>query len=318
VPLVAGIDEAGYGPTLGPLVVGATLWNVPPQLVDADHWEVLQACVRRAARRRDWHLAVDDSKAVYSRARGISTLERSVLAFACAAGMDLTTVGSLLVGLGTRLHDAELPWYQDLAVPLPIDRVQSTYAAIAERLKRTMTRARVICCGLLAEVVTVGHFNQRVARTRNKAAVLSEHVLRLIQSAGRRAGGQDLIVRVDRLGGRMDYRSLLAAAFPERHLHIVEVSESCSRYRLAAADNDWLIEFSIDADKRHLAVALASMVAKYLRELLMQRFNAHWQLRLPALRSTAGYYTDAQRFLREIEPVLAETGVPRDRFVRSR
>jgi hypothetical protein len=107
VPLVAGIDEAGYGPTLGPLVVGATLWNIPPNLTSADHWDLLRDCVRRSVRRGDWRLAVNDSKAVYNRKRGISTLERSVLAFASAAGVDLTTFDTLLAGVGTGLHDTE-------------------------------------------------------------------------------------------------------------------------------------------------------------------------------------------------------------------
>jgi ribonuclease HII len=318
VPLVAGIDEAGYGPTLGPLVVGATLWNIPPNLTSADHWDLLQDCVRRSVRRGDWRLAVNDSKAVYNRKRGISTLERSVLAFASAAGVDLTTFDTLLAGVGTGLHDTELPWYRDSTIPLPIDRSLSKYRAVSERLKRSMVETGIICRGLLAEVVTEDHFNQRVARTRNKAAVLIEQVLRLIQSAGQQAGNQDLLVRVDRLGGRANYRPLLAAAFPERHLHIVEVAEGHSRYRLAGADNDWFIEFAVDADQNHLPVSLASMLAKYLREVTMQWFNAYWEQRLPGLRPTAGYYTDARRFLAEIEPVIAEAGIPRDRFVRSR
>ncbi|MFQ5807312.1 MAG: hypothetical protein ACE5I3_12765, partial [Phycisphaerae bacterium] len=261
----------------------------------------------------------NDSKVVYNRKKGLSTLERPVLAFASAAGLDCPTLDSLLAQLGARLHqDDELPWYRDLSLPLPIDRAQSKYEAVAQRLQQSMIEAGVVCCGLLAEVVTGDRFNRRVAATRNKAALLLEQVLRLIQSAARRASHQDLLVRADRLGGRRDYRQLLAAAFPQRHLHIVEVSENCSRYRLASADNDWFIEFGVDADERHLPVALASMLAKYLREVLMRGFNAYWKQRLPSLRPTAGYYTDARRFLTDIEPVLANAGIPRERFVRSR
>jgi hypothetical protein len=319
VPLVVGIDEAGYGPTLGPLVVGATLWNVPPKAVGGDYWELLKDCVSRSVRAGKWRLAVNDSKAVYQRRKGLSTLERPVLAFARAAGLGCDTLDALLADLGMRLGRSDaLPWYNRLTLPLPTDRAQSKFEAIAQRLGRCMTEAEVTCCGLLAEVVTEDRFNERVARTRNKAAVLVEQVLRLIQTAARRAGGQDLIVRVDRLGGRTDYRDLLAPAFPERHLHILEVTDTCSHYRLASAENDWFIEFAVAADSRHLPVALASMLAKYLREVLIQAFNIYWQERLPSLRPTAGYYTDARRFLAEIEPLIEAAGVPRERFVRTR
>jgi ribonuclease HII len=319
VPLVAGIDEAGYGPMLGPLVVGATLWNAPPRHAKNDYWRLLQDCVRRSARGTGWRLAVNDSKALFNRKKGLCTLERPVLAFASAAGLDSATLGALLAQLGARLGEADpLPWYRDLNRPLPVDRAQSKFDAVAQRLKRSMASAGVVCCGLLAEVVTEDHFNRRVAATRNKAAVLIEQVLRLIQSAAERAGNQDLIVRADRLGGRTNYRQLLAAAFPQRHLHIMEVSDHCSSYRLTCAESDWFIEFAVGADERHLPVALASMLAKYLREVLMERFNAYWRERLPKLRPTAGYYTDARRFLADIDPVIIPAGVRRERFVRSR
>jgi hypothetical protein len=319
VPLVVGIDEAGYGPTLGPLVVGATLWNVPSRLAKADFWRLLQDCVRRSVPRGQWQLAVNDSKAVYNRKKGLSTLERPVLAFASAAGLDCSALDVLLAQLGVGLHQAnELPWYRGLTRSLPTDRARSKYEAVAQRLKRSMENAGVVCRGLRAEVVTEDRFNQRVAATRNKAAVLIEQVLRLIQFAADLAGDQDLVVRADRLGGRTNYRPLLAAAFPERHLHILEVSDKRSRYRLAVAGNDWFIEFAVAADQQQLPVALASMLAKYLREVLMQGFNTYWHSRLPGLRPTAGYYADARRFLAEIEPVIPETDIARRRFVRSR
>jgi hypothetical protein len=60
------------------------------------------------------------------------------------------------------------------------------------------------------------------------------------------------------------------------------------------------------------------MLAKYVRELLMERFNAYWRTLAPELQPTAGYYTDAQRFLAAIAPLLAREDVPRERFVRAR
>lgn len=78
-----GIDEVGYGPRLGPLVVAAACAYGP-----------LKASVRIA-----------DSKKVFSQAKGVETLEPAVLGFVPAATFD-----ELLRRLGARLPDA--PWYK--------------------------------------------------------------------------------------------------------------------------------------------------------------------------------------------------------------
>lgn len=319
MPLVVGIDEAGYGPTLGPLVVAATIWDVQPEHVDGDFWELLGDCVVRAARRGQWRLAVNDSKRVFNRDKGIGTLERSVIAFAAAAGACVPTLSDFLEWVGASPNlDSGLPWYQETNVPIPLDPKQTGSPAVAQRLHGAMEKCGVRCLALRAQVISEDRFNSRVSHTHNKAAVLIEHVLRLIHYAGGQAGERDLVVRVDRLGGRSDYRKLLADAFPDRGMHVEEVSEERSCYRLAAAVNDWRIEFTVGADQHHLPVALASMVAKYVREALMQRFNGWWRVAAPEIAPTAGYYTDAQRFLAEIEPVLPRTGLKREQFVRLR
>lgn len=317
--LVVGIDEAGYGPLLGPLVVGASLWEAPPQLLNADYWRVLERAVARDPRHPS-RLPINDSKQLYGTRRELSVLERPVLAFARAAGLECASLAALLARLGVEPRvGSTLPWYADLGrLRLPTDPVHSGFEAAAELLRRCMLESGLRCRGLLAEVVPEDRFNQRIGATRNKAAVLAEHVLRLIARAAREAGTLDLLVRADRLGGRQDYRRLLLTAFPQRELTILEVTSARSRYRLSAAGSQWLIEFIVDADQRHLPVALASMLAKYLRELLMQRFNAYWRQHLPALRPTAGYARDARRFLAELGAGVTASGLSTERFVRQR
>ncbi|GMU83834.1 MAG: hypothetical protein AMXMBFR47_37040 [Planctomycetota bacterium] len=319
MPFVAGIDEAGYGPSLGPLAVGCTVWRVDSRRLDADFWSLLGDTLARAGTKTDWKLIVDDSKSAFDRKAGIGTLERTVLAFAHDAGLRTDTLANLLADVGAAGVQADgVPWYRDLNTPLPLDPLRSKYQAVADRLSLSMDEAGVRCVGLRAEVVNEVRYNRRIGVTRNKGAVLVEQVLRLIAHAGDLAGRSDLIVHVDRLGGREDYRGLLADAFPDRHVHILEQSEDVSRYRLSTQETDWYIDFSIDADKRRLPVALASMVAKYLREALMERFNAFWRGLMPSLAATAGYYTDAQRFLKDIHPVLDRAGLRPEQFVRSR
>lgn len=320
MPLVVGIDEAGYGPLLGPLVIGATLWRVQSAAVGGDFWQFLKDGVCRSAGVKDARLPVGDSKKVFDRKRGLSTLERTVLAFARAARLQWRTLGDLLAALGFEAHATagQFPWYSDFVRPLPAERARSAFEGAAERLGASMTVAGVVCCGLRAQIITEDAFNRRVAQTRNKAAVVLEAVLSLVQWAARQSGEQDLHVLVDRLGGRADYRAWLMQAFPERHAHVLEVSEGCSRYRLSTQRSDWHVTFRVEGEEHDLPVALASMLAKYVRELLMERFNAYWHTLAPELRPTAGYYSDAQRFLADIGPLLVRGGVPPERFVRTR
>lgn len=320
MPLVVGMDEAGYGPLLGPLVVGASAWRVQPNVAAENLWTLLEPAVCRTASRRDARLPVGDSKQLFDRKRGLSTLERSVLAFAHAAGLKCDSLANLLQGLGgiTGGGTTALPWYHDLSLSLPTDPARSAFTGAAERLATTMAACGATCGGLRIALVTEDAFNRRVAQTHNKASIVVEVVLRLIQWAAGQAGNDELHVYVDRLGGRTDYRKLLMEAFPDRQLHVLAADESCSRYRLAGRPRDWLVQFSVESEEHYLPVALASMVAKYIRELVMGRFNAYWLERAPSLRPTAGYYTDAQRFLEELGPLVRTGGVPTEQFVRAR
>lgn len=318
MPLMVGIDEAGYGPQLGPLVVAATYWCVTPDLVERCFWKTLQSVVCNGPDASGTRLAVADSKVVYDRNQGLCTLERSVLAFAHVSGSPHATVVAWLSALGTSAPQAStLPWYRDLERGLPVDPQRSAYAGVAERLGRAMADAGLRCAGLRAAVVPEDSFNQRVRATRNKSALVVEHVLRLMRGAGAFAHDGDIHFRIDRLGGRANYRQILQESFPERHLYELMVTPERSRYRLAA-ENDWFVEFVVDADRDHLPVALASMVAKYTRELLMLSFNAWWQRRAPSLKPTAGYYGDAARFLRDITPLLPDSGLHAAQFARVR
>jgi hypothetical protein len=131
-------------------------------------------------------------------------------------------------------------------------------------------------------------------------------------------GESGLVIFCDRQGGRAHYGGLLRQMFDEWHLEIVSESEGRAEYRLIRGDHVVRIIFCEKAEAQCLPVAVASMLSKYLREMLMRRFNAFWQSHLPGVTPTAGYYSDGSRFLRDIEAKRVELGISDELLVRSR
>jgi len=78
------------------------------------------------------------------------------------------------------------------------------------------------------------------------------------------------------------------------------------------------IAFIEKGDGNHLPIALASMGAKYLRELMMSQFNAWFHTYDAGIKPTAGYYQDGKRWLADTTDLRKKIGVPDERIVRQR
>lgn len=77
--LLVGMDEAGYGPNFGPLVVSAVAWEVPGDPRKINLWSEFAGVVEQTVPEDGAHIQIADSKEVYSPARGLEQLERGVL-----------------------------------------------------------------------------------------------------------------------------------------------------------------------------------------------------------------------------------------------
>ena len=80
MPWIIGIDEAGYGPPLGPLVMTSVACRIPGSAGKTDLWRLLEAVVRGHSCEPDERILIADSKLVYSTARGLHDLEFGVTA----------------------------------------------------------------------------------------------------------------------------------------------------------------------------------------------------------------------------------------------
>src|SRR5206468_324867 len=129
-------------------------------------------------------------------------------------------------------------------------------------------------------------------------------------------GDDPFIFLIDKHGGRNCYAAVLQNALPDSM--IVAEQESAARSAYKALGLERAVRFVIEprADLQHFCVALASMVSKYLREVLMGEFNRFWQSHIPELRPTAGYPTDSARFLQAIRPTMERLGVPEEAIWR--
>jgi ribonuclease HII len=114
---------------------------------------------------------------------------------------------------------------------------------------------------------------------------------------------------IDKHGGRNTYAAMLQDAVADGMVVAHEEGRERSVYSVLGLDRDIRLTFQPRADAEHFGVALASMVSKYLREILMGEFNQFWQTHVAGLKPTAGYPGDAQRFWEAIRPAAQRLNI---------
>jgi hypothetical protein len=309
--IIVGIDEAGYGPLLGPLVVSATVFDVPDDKADASLWDLLRDCVTAEPRKRDPRLAIADSKKLKRGEDGLANLERAAMTCLMLAGPPPATLLDLLQVLSNGVLDAvkEYPWYGGLDVSLPRTCQPAELGTHANAMRRSLAAQGCRFVGALAEPLLEGHYNDMVTKTRNKSVVLLGLTLRLIMRVATIYPNESVRFHIDRQGGRTKYGRWLMTSFDGFGLKILEESSDRCAYRMHGASAEWRVEFTKKGEDHHLPIALASVFSKYVRELFMERFNAYWHKHVPDLKPTAGYYTDGKRFLADVDPHLERLGI---------
>lgn len=314
--LIIGMDEAGYGPNLGPLVVTVTAWEVPTLPRKTNLWEEFAGIVSELPPENDAHIQIADSKQVYTPARGLLNLEAGVL---CALGLNGVAPAGFQE-LWQRLavpHDgdgrAAEPWFCEADLPVPHivvrEALETRITAWRERCESRGIRLKAV----RSDIVLPRRFNAVTMEHNSKGQALTRISMNLLREVWSIDDDQPVLVIADKHGGRNRYQDFLPLVVGDHFIRCTTEGTAASRYRVREAE----ICFETKAEQ-HFPVALASMVSKYVRELAMVLFNRFWTSRLPGLKPTAGYPGDAQRFRDDIAALQCELGISDDVLWRMR
>lgn len=316
--IVAGIDEAGYGPLMGPLVISATAFQLPEEHTAADLWRLFSIGRPTAKRKPRAGVRVGDSKLLHRGPNGMRILEENLLPFLQllepAAGTFQSFVGAFC---GPVSHEP-YAWYRACDLKLPRKANVQRVADRAVQLQRALQDAGGGFLLARAFPMHAGEFNRAVLATGNKAEALARSLRTLLTDLRGLFAGEDLFIRVDRQGGRAYYEGLLNNAFPDCEIRTEDESNEISSYGVTGDSGRMQITFAVRGDATHLPTALASMLSKYTRELYMELLNAYWSERVPGVKRTAGYFGDGRRFYEDIRHAIEADGLDPALILRSR
>jgi hypothetical protein len=355
--ILIGMDEAGYGPNFGPLVVAATAWQVPrershpggprafassfdgevaaatgqPASTTAlavravkkrsaddcvDLYRLLRNVVAKSASQR--RIAIADSKALYHPGLGLRQLERGVHAVLLAMQQSVACWSTMvqLCKADPDGHHQLACWPDGFNCSLPVDAAADELSRLSARFARACQAADVRPLAIRARLVYPAAFNELIAHYGSKGAALShitvgllrELIDHLVPPPPARSPQPPIYAVCDKHGARNYYTSLLQHHFADHWVQPIYERHAESRYEWGEPEARVRVTFRMNGES-FLPTALASMTAKYLRELAMRAFNEYWSVHVPGIRPTAGYPVDSHRFRKAIAAAQRTLGI---------
>ena len=333
--LVLGVDEAGYGPNLGPLVIAVSAWAVDSRLEVLDGLEPFAPEFQAASwTPRSAFVPFGDSKKIYQSGKGLAGLNFALRFFeSIFEGKPSEKRPWFELG---RLAQEDLsrveshPWYRCINPAKGLGRaneVDWNSEASCRFAREKLLKLGVRLIGFRLRVLDEAYFNECVDRLGNKSDVLGHISLELAWKVLGECmdfhSFKGIEIYCDRQGGRKKYAGLLSQTYERSHREsqvpfcsVVGESPKTSLYSMRHAGIATSIRFQVHGDSL-FPPAAASMVAKWARESLMERFNGYWREVVgPGLKPTAGYAVDAARFARDIEPWITKLAIEKNQWWR--
>lgn len=301
-----GVDENGLGARLGPLVVTAVAARV-----DAGGRAALERPLPRALR-----ADLDDSKRLV--AHGDVALAEAWARALMPAAVTPAELFTRITLEGERDLRADCPgaaepqcWHLEgerFCAPAPL------LARVARHVD-ALRELGVEIAGARSSVVCVRRLNEARARGVNRFAVDLHAMERLVLEA-REAHGLAVEAVCGKVGGIGAYGPCFGPLAGRLHV-VVEEGRASSVYRFPGLGE---LRFVRDADAADPLVMVASLIGKWLRELLMARIGRFHQRALGAAvdNGPSGYHDPVTAaFVRRTLPIRQAASIPDGCFERA-
>jgi ribonuclease HII len=310
-----GADENGLGPRLGPMVVTAVLAKVAPGAE-----KIIGKKPRGKLAER-----LGDSKGLV--AHGDCALAEAWARVLAARGAgrhaDATTPDRLLdaVSLDERgeltslcpEHVATQCWRTDGEGFASGEEIAAMMRDVARDLDR-LARRGIEVVAVRSIVVCNKRLNAAVDEGKSRF-VVDLHTMERLVLAMRDMAGQQVTAVCGKVGGFGQYGKVFGPLGGRLHA-IIEESRSKSAYRFPGIGD---IAFVMDGDASNILVGMASLVGKYVRELMMSRIVHHYRSEDASLPIVSGYHDPiTSSFIVATQALRKRQRVPKDCFEREK
>lgn len=246
---VLGIDENGFGPVLGPLIVTGIL-----MYFEGDPFDM----------RVDFFpMSFKDSKKIFRRSISSYSIGE-ILAHQLLQirGLKPKSFYELLSDFGFDSNlEEERVLYPDFKLPLWAREIRE-YDLNSEMERRGM---RVI--DFKVDIVTPKKFNEELKEFESKFKLDFHHFVRIMHHFE----GKFEVGLLGKIGGTTRYSNL----FEEERFkyEIIKEKRGISSYRVELKESKISLHFIMNGDELYIPIILASVLGKYVRELFMYSLN---------------------------------------------